>query len=41
VSLLVASFTAGEFLTWALPLAITAGVWTFVFLVLGGRGKGK
>jgi hypothetical protein len=37
MSLLLASFDVGAWYTWAIPIAATAIVWTFVFLVVARR----
>jgi hypothetical protein len=39
VSTLLASFDVGAWYTWAIPIAAVAIVWTFVFVVVLGRGE--
>jgi ABC-type uncharacterized transport system permease subunit len=41
MSLVVASFLLGGWFSWALPIAVAAAVWTFVFLTLGRRRDGE
>jgi hypothetical protein len=41
VSVVIASFVGGAWLTWAVPLAIAVIAWTFVFRVLRGRREGE
>lgn len=41
MSLVVASFLLGGWLSWAVPIAVAAVVWTFVFLALGRRRDGE
>jgi hypothetical protein len=37
VSVVIASFLGGAWLTWALPLAVAVLVGTFTFVALNGR----